>query len=83
MKDLSNLSDSKKREANSLNDDILEKLSEDFQNLNLGKSSSGQVYIQIGLVSNLFCLIFIYMVQQHAKALIADVSNLFLPLIFV
>eukprot|EP00794_Sanderia_malayensis_P009111 gene9111-10084_t len=54
MKDLSNLSDIKKKEANDLNLSILDRLSEEFSNLHQGKSSSGQVFIQIGLVDDSF-----------------------------
>ena len=48
---MSNLSDSKKKEANDLNRGLLERLTEEFEYLAEGKTASGQVLIRIGLVS--------------------------------
>lgn len=51
LKDMSNLSDSKKREANDLNKNILSHLSKEFDYLCEGRSGDGQLFVKIGLVS--------------------------------
>eukprot|EP00112_Aurelia_sp_Birch-Aquarium-sp1_P012121 Seg2548.1 transcript_id=Seg2548.1/GoldUCD/mRNA.D3Y31 product="Pyridoxal-dependent decarboxylase domain-containing protein 1" protein_id=Seg2548.1/GoldUCD/D3Y31 len=54
VKDMSNLSDSKKKEANDLNRGLLQRLSEEFEYLAEGKTASGQVVIKIGLIDDSF-----------------------------
>ena len=47
---MSNLSDSKKREANDLNNNMLGQLSKEFDYLSEGKTAEGQMFIRIGVV---------------------------------
>eukprot|EP00795_Rhopilema_esculentum_P009321 gene9321-17021_t len=54
VKATSNLSDSKKREANELNRNMLLKLSQDFNCLSEGKTPDGQIYVRVGVIDEAF-----------------------------
>ena len=53
---MANLSDSKKREANDLNSKMLSRLSESFQYLQEGRTTTGQICIQIGVVRTILSI---------------------------
>ena len=55
---MSNLSDSKKREANELNRNMLVQLSKEFDFLTEGKTADGQIFIRLGVVCTVICPLF-------------------------
>lgn len=56
---MSNLSDSKKREANELNKNMLGQLSKEFNFLTEGKTADGQIFIRLGVVCTVFAHYFL------------------------
>ena len=52
VKDMSNLSDSKKKEVNDLNQTMLGLLSKEFDYLAESKTADGQIFIRLGVVGN-------------------------------
>lgn len=57
VKDMSNLSDTKKKEINDLNNNMFHQLSKEFDYLKEGKTGDGQIFIQIGVVYVLLSLV--------------------------
>ena len=80
VKDMSNLSDSKKREANELNKNMLSQLSKDFDCLTDGKTADGQIFIRLGVVR---CALYLLLFSHESKEVFYDLRyNAFIPWCF-